>query len=146
MKKISLVTIITVFVSPSAVLLAQSVSTPIVGFQSVPVSVGMNSISAPFVAPVASVSVSSNSASSVFLAGGVGVGSSLNSSDNYYLLVKTGSLAGERFEVDVSNTKAGSAIVISTSSPFNTTTLTQDALINQQVSVNKHLRYLNFKL
>ena len=140
MKKLSLATIIAVFVSPSAVLLAQSVSTPIVGFQSVPVSVGMNSISAPFIASVASASVSSNSASSVFLAGGVGVGSSLNSSDNYYLLVRTGSLAGERFEVDVAATKAGSAVVISTSSPFNTTTLTQDALVNEQVSVNKHLK------
>jgi hypothetical protein len=140
MKKISLATIITVFVSLSAVFLAQSVETPIVGFQSVPISVGMNSISAPFVSPVTSASVSSNSVSSVFLAGGFGVGNSLNSSDNYYLLVKTGSLAGERFEVDVAATKAGSAVVISTSSPLNTAALTQDAVINQQVSVNKHLR------
>ena len=102
---------------------SNTVSTPIVGFQKKTFSAGLSSASFPLLnSDLAKTTVDSVSGSSLTLSNVSNVGSLLASSEPYYIEVYTGSLKGDRFDVNTASTiaAAGTTVVLDGASPNNT--------------------------
>lgn len=100
-----------------------TVSTPIVGFQSVSIPVGLSAVGFPLLnADILKTSVSSLSGNSLTLSGESNVGAKLASGEPYYIEVYGGSLKGDRFEIDTFATisAANGSVVLNSSSSANT--------------------------
>lgn len=123
---------------------AQTVSTPIVGFQTKTINTGRNGISFPLLNPdLAKASVSGTSGSSIILSGVSNVGSLLTSGEPYYIEVYSGPLKGDRFDVNTASTisAANSSVVLDTSSGNNTYPVASigSALDSANVALRKHI-------
>lgn len=122
-------------------ILAQAVSTPIVGFQTVTVPVGRSMFSAPLILEeIARGSVTSNTGTQVET--GVGI-LNLPSSSQYYLEVLSGAYEGDRIDIDVSATNAAQGStpgrIVLKSVSYNSNTLQGSELVGATVAVRKHL-------
>jgi len=118
---------------------AQTVSTPVVGFQTRQVSAGSLAVlSAPFTDAVVTATVLSGTTSSVTL-NQSGLGSLFNSTDPIYLEVLSGSNEGERYDISLTGiTSATDTLTVSTGSANNTSSFSGSALANARVAVRKH--------
>ena len=104
--------------------LAQStVSTPIVGFQTISVPVGLSTAGFPLLnADVLKTFASSLSGNNLSLSGESNVGSKLTSGEPYYIEVYSGALKGDRFDVNATATitAANGNVVLDSASSNNT--------------------------
>ena len=143
MKKTNVLAVLALAATP-VFLHAQTNYSDVVGYQTAPIVVGLNSLSVPFLEPVLTGSVQTNNATSLTI--NSPVGSLLNSSSSYYVEVKSGSNVGERFDIDVPATIAAnsSQVVINTTSGNNTTTLSGLTLNGESVVVAKHFTLGDF--
>ena len=121
-----------------------SVSTGIVGFQKKSVSTGLNSASFPLLnQDLSKTTVSSVSGNSVTLAGVTNAASLLTSGEPYYIEVYSGSLKGDRFDLNTSATitAANATVVLDAASANNTYPVTSigTALVGATVAVRKHV-------
>lgn len=101
---------------------AQVVSTPIVGFQKSTLPVGATALGFPLLnTDITKTSATGISGSALTLNGETNVGSKLSSSEPYYIEVYTGSLKGDRFDVDTPATisAANGTVILKTSSSNN---------------------------
>jgi hypothetical protein len=114
-----------------------------VGFQTTAVPIGFTALGNPLVnANVVQAGVSANTDSVVTLSGVVNVGSLLTAGEPFYLEVVSGSLEGERFDLDTAATQtaANSTAVINTSSPNNTLPALSGGQLNgASVAIRKHV-------
>jgi hypothetical protein len=113
-----------------------------VGFQSTPVPVGTSSLGNPLVnANVVQAGASANTSSIITLTGVTNAGALLTAGEPYYVEVVDGALEGERFDVDTAATiTAGNAtVVLSTSSPNNTSTLSPSVVVGSSIALRKHV-------
>ena len=118
-----------------------SVSTTPVGAVTTNIAVGVNSVGLTLVNPdLVTASVSSNTTSAITVSGVTNVGALLTSGLPYYVEVVSGTMEGERFDVDTAATitSANGTITI-TSSPNNTMALTAGALASNQIALRKHV-------
>lgn len=121
-------------------LIAQTVSTPIVGFQTVTVPVGRSMFSAPLILEeIAKGSVSANTATQV----DTGIGSiSLSASSQYYMEVLSGAYEGDRIDVDVAATNTAQSSnpgrIVLKSVAYNSNTLLGSELVDATVAIRKH--------
>ena len=89
MKKTNLIAILALAATP-AFLHAQTTNySDVVGYQTTPIVVGLNSLSVPFLEPALTSSVQANSSTSLTL--NSPVGASLDSNSSYYIEIKSGS-------------------------------------------------------
>ena len=119
-----------------------TVSTPIVGFQTISIVPGLNAIAPSLLnSDVLKSSVSSTSSSNIIsISGESNIGAKLTSSEPYYIEVYSGSEKGARFEVDVTATisSANSTISLQTTSTRNSRPLALANLANSTVALRKH--------
>ena len=126
-------------------LFAQStVSTPIVGFQKTPLSTGLNAVGIPLLnADILKTTTTTISGNSLGLSGQTNFGSLLATGEPYYLEVYSGTLKGDRFDVDTVATKtaANGTVVLSSASANNTINLSSvlTNLDGVSVAVRKHI-------
>lgn len=118
---------------------AQTVSTPVVGFQNRQINSGSLAVlSAPFTDAVVTATVLGGTTNSVTL-NQTGLGTLFNSTDPIYLEVLSGSNEGERYDVSLTGiTSATDTLTINTGSANNTSSFSGSALVNAQVAVRKH--------
>ena len=113
-----------------------------VGFQQTSVPNGFSSLANPLInSNTLSGSVVSNTTSSVVISGITNIGTLLTAGEPYYLEVVSGTLEGERFELDTASTiaSANSTTVLSQASPNNTSTLNTGALVGSSIAIRKHI-------
>ena len=123
---------------------AQAVSTPIVGFQKTAVPAGLSAAGFPLLnsdlVKTTSASVSGNAVS---LSGQSNVGSLLTAGEPYYIEVYSGTLKGDRFDVNTSATisAANGTVVLDSASQNNTYPVASIAtqLDNQTIALRKHV-------
>ena len=132
------------FLYPHEVVSQTTVSTPIVGFQKIDAGVGLNSVGFPLLNPdILKTQVTSFASPALSLSGPTNVGAMLAAGEPYYLEVFSGSLKGDRFDVDTAATisSANGSVVLSASSPNNTYPLSSLAnqLDGQLVALRKHI-------
>lgn len=123
---------------------AQTVSTPIVGFQTKVIGAGLSGVGLPLLNPdTLKASATTFSGNSLQLSGQNNVGALLNPSKQYYLEVYTGSLKGDRFDVDTASTisSASDSVVLASSSANNTYPLASIGtnLNGQTIAIRPHL-------
>jgi hypothetical protein len=123
---------------------AQTVSTPIVGFQKSTVPVGSTALGFPLLnSDTIKTTATGISGSALTLNGETNVGSRLSSSEPYYIEVYSGSLKGDRFDVDTAATisAANSTVVLKASSANNTFTVTEIAnqLNGETIALRQHI-------
>jgi hypothetical protein len=121
---------------------AQNATTDPVGFQTKSVPNGFSPLANPLINPnTLSGGVESNTSNTVSVSGVSNVGSLLTAGEPYYLEITSGSLEGERFDLDTAATisSANSSITINVSSPNNTSTLSSSSLIGASIAVRKHV-------
>jgi hypothetical protein len=113
---------------------AQTVSTPVVGFQKKTIQAsGFTSLGPCLVqAPIINTTVASKSGSSVTLAGSLGT---VDTTKFYYLEVVDGALAGERVDVSLTSSSSGISIL---PSPRNTSDLS-GLTVGTKVCIRRHL-------
>lgn len=100
-----------------------TVSTPIVGFQKATAPVGLSTMGFPLLnSDSLKTTVSSLLGSALSLAGQSNVGALLTAGEPYYVEVYSGSLKGDRFDVDTAATisAANASVVLSSASANNT--------------------------
>ncbi len=123
MKKTNLFAVLALAATP-AFLHAQTTSySDIVGYQTKTISTGLNAVGLPLLNPdLVKTSASSFTGSSVALSGETNFGSKLNSAKSYYLEVYSGSLKGDRFDLDTTATitAANGTAVLNSASVNNT--------------------------
>lgn len=139
----STVKAIAILLASSLALHSQStVSTPIVGFQTIAIVPGLNAIAPSLLnSDVLKASVASVSSSNIIsISGESNVGSKLTTGEPYYIEVYSGSEKGARFEVDVASTisAANSTILLQASSSRNSRALTLASLVNSTIALRKH--------
>ena len=119
-----------------------TVSTPIVGFQTISVVPGLNAIGPSLLNPdLLKASVASTSSSNaIAISGETNVGSKLTSGEPYYFEVYSGSEKGARFEVDVPATiaAANSNVIIQNTSARISRPLVLANLSNSTIALRKH--------
>ena len=124
---------------------AQStVSTPIVGFQKVSVPSGLSTAGFPLLnSDLVKTSASSVSGNAVTLSGESNVGAKLASGEPYYVEVYSGSLKGDRFDVNTAATitAANGTVVLDSASANNTYAVASIAsqLDGATVALRKHI-------
>jgi|GEM_PF-940433 len=124
---------------------AQStVSTPIVGFQTVNLGVGMNSVGFPLLnSDTVKTTASSLSGNAVTLSGETNFGSKLDAAKSYYIEVYSGSLKGDRFDLDTTATvnAANGTAVLNSSSANNTLAVSSigSSLNGETVAIRPHI-------
>ena len=144
MKKTNLFAILTLAATP-AFLHAQITSySDIVGYQSTSLAVGLNSVGFPLLnSDLIKTTASSTTSNAVSLTGQSDVGAALTTGEPYYIEVYSGSLKGDRFDVDTAATKtaANGSVVLSSSSSNNTYPVASIAsqLDGQTVALRKHV-------
>lgn len=118
---------------------AQTVSTPVVGFQTTTVNAGaLAIISVPFTDAIVSAAVSAAGPATITL-NQTNLGSLFTGSDPLYLEVITGANAGERYDLSLTGiTSATDTLSVNTSSANNTSTYNGAALVGQTIAVRKH--------
>jgi hypothetical protein len=102
---------------------AQTVTSDIVGYQTISVPVGLSTAAFPFLNPdLLKTSTTTLSGSSLGLSGQANVGALLTSGEPYYLEVYSGTNKGDRFDVDVEATiaAANGSVVLNSASVSNT--------------------------
>lgn len=102
---------------------SQTVSTPIVGFQTVAVSPGASTLGFPLLNPdVIKTTATAVSGNVVSLSGESNVGTRLTAGTPYYVEIYSGSLKGDRFDVDTTATisSANGTVTLSSVSANNT--------------------------
>ncbi|NDC49298.1 MAG: hypothetical protein EBZ61_09530 [Micrococcales bacterium] len=124
---------------------AQSVSTPIVGFQksTLPAN-SLVGLGVPLLNPtIISGQVSSKSSAVIAIASASQIGSALDANQPYYVEVVStnNNLVGSRFEVDVAATKTSNngTITLVTSSIRNTSSPSATDLVGSTVQLRKHV-------
>ncbi len=113
-----------------------------VGFQSTTIQPGTSTLANPLVnSNITQSGVSANTASVITLSTISNVGSLLTADEPYYVEVISGTLEGERYDVDTAATiAAGNAtLVINTSSSNNTSTLSSNTLSDASLALRKHV-------
>jgi len=116
-----------------------TVTSDIVGYQTTSVPVGLSALGFPLLNPnLVSGVVSANTTSTVSITGGSGIVGSLVSTKPYYIEVTSGSLVGERFDVNVATTTSDT-VGIDTASLNNTRVLSAGALTGQSVALRQHI-------
>jgi hypothetical protein len=144
MKKTNLLAILTLAATP-AFLHAQTTSySDIVGYQTKNVGAGLNSLGLPLLnADIVKTTSGTLSVNVLSLTGETNFGAKLSATEPYYLEVYTGSLKGDRFEVDVAATiaAANGAVVLNSSSANNTVLLNSvgTGLDAATVAIRKHI-------
>lgn len=133
----------------SSQVFAQAVSTPIVGFQTKTLSTGLNSVGLPLLNPdTIKTTVTSVSGSNIALSGASSLGASLEATKSYYLEVYSGSLKGDRFDLNTAATIAAApgTAVLESSSINNTYPVSSisSALNNETVAIRPHLTLTDF--
>ena len=126
---------------------AQTVSTAPVGAVTTTVPVGLSALGYTLInADLVVASCASNTPTVVTLSGVSNVGSLLTASTPYYIEAVSGTLEGERFDVDTALTiAAGNSTVVLSSvvsvipSNNNTTVLTADAAAGSRFALRKHV-------
>lgn len=121
-----------------------TVSTPIVGFQKVDVGVGLNAVGFPLLNnDLLKVSATSLTSNALSLSGQSNVGALLTAGEPYYIEVYSGTLKGDRFDVDTAATKSSSngSVVLSSSSNNNTYPVSSISgqLDGQTIALRKHI-------
>jgi hypothetical protein len=139
MKKTNLFAVLALAATP-AFLHAQTTSySDIVGYQTSVVPVGLKALGFPLLNPnLVSGAVTSNTSNSITISGASGISSLLNASTPYYVEVTSGTLEGERFDVNFATTTTDT-IGINTSSANNTEALTSGALSGASVALRAHV-------
>jgi hypothetical protein len=103
---------------------AQTISySDIVGYQTTSLPVGLSSVAVPLMNPdVVKTAASSLTSNALALSGQTNIGSQLTSGEPYYLEVYSGTLKGDRFEVDTATsiTAANGSVTLNPSSANNT--------------------------
>lgn len=127
-----------------AVQAQSTVSTPIVGFQTVNLAVGMNSVGFPLLNPdTAKTTVASFSSNALSLSGETNFGGKLDATKSYYVEVYSGSLKGDRFDLDTTATisAANGTAVLNSTSANNTFAVSSigTSLDGQTVAVRPHI-------
>jgi len=125
-------------------LVGQTVSTPIVGFQKSTLPVGSSALGFPLLnTDIIKTTAASISGSSLSLNGETNVGSRLSSSEPYYIEVYSGTLKGDRFDVDTAATisEANGTVVLNTSSANNSYSVASisNQLNGASVSLRQHI-------
>jgi len=120
------------------------VSTPIVGFQKTTVPVGLSTAGFPLLnADLIKTSATSLSSNALTLSGETNVGAKLTAGDPYYIEVYTGSLKGDRFDVDTAATisAANGSVILNSSSGNNTYSVASIAssLDGQTIALRQHI-------
>ncbi len=144
MKKNQLLAILTLAATP-AFLHAQTTSySDIVGYQTTSVPAGLSTAGFPLLnADLAKTSATSLAGASLTLSGQTNVGSLLSSTEPYYVEVYSGTLKGDRFDVDTAATiaAANGSVVLSLSSANNTynTASIASQLDGATVALRKHI-------
>lgn len=119
-----------------------TVSTPIVGFQTISIVPGLNAIAPSLLnSDILKSSVSSTSSSNIIaISGESNIGAKLTSGEPYYIEVYSGSEKGARFDVDVTATisSANATISLQTTSPRNSRPLTLANLASATIALRKH--------
>jgi len=123
---------------------AQTVSTPIVGFQTISVPVGLSTAGFPLLnSDLLKTSATSLTGNSLSLSGETNVGSKLTSGEPYYIEVYSGNLKGDRFEVNTASTinAANGTVVLDSASGNNTYAVSSIAsqLDGATVALRKHV-------
>lgn len=121
-----------------------TVSTPIVGFQKVDVGVGLNAVGFPLLNnDLLKVSATSLTSNALSLSGQSNVGALLTAGEPYYIEVYSGTLKGDRFDVDTAATKSSSndSVILSSSSSNNTYPVSSisSQLNGQTIALRKHI-------
>lgn len=121
-----------------------TVGTPIVGFQKVDVGVGLNAVGFPLLNnDLLKVSATSLTSNALSLSGQSNVGALLTAGEPYYIEVYSGTLKGDRFDVDTAATKSSSndSVILSSSSSNNTYPVSSiSSLLNgQTIALRKHI-------
>ena len=121
-----------------------TVSTPIVGFQKATAPVGLSTMGFPLLnSDALKTTVTSLSGSALSLAGQSNVGSLLAAGEPYYVEVYSGTLKGDRFDVDTPATisAANGTVVLNSSSANNTYAVGSIAaqLDGATVALRKHI-------
>jgi len=132
------------FIALTAQVSAQTVSTPIVGFQKISVPVGLSTAGFPLLnSDLIKTSATSLAGNSLSLSGETNVGSKLSSVEPYYIEVYSGNLKGDRFDVNTAATisAANGAVVLDSASGNNTYAVS--SILNQldgaTVALRKHI-------
>ena len=121
-----------------------TVSTPIVGFQKTTIPVGLSAIGLPLLNPdLLKSSVQSLTGTTVSFGTGISnVGSLLTAGEPYYIEVYSGSLKGDRFDVDTAATITASngTLILNSSSKNNTFPVASigSSLDNSTIALRKH--------
>ncbi len=121
-----------------------TVSTPIVGFQKATVPVGLSTMGFPLLnSDTLKTTAITLSVSALSLSGQSNVGSLLTAGEPYYLEVYSGSLKGDRFDIDTEATISASngTVVLNSASPNNTLPIGSIAaqLDGATVALRKHI-------
>lgn len=123
---------------------AQTVSTPIVGFQKVSVPVGLSTAGFPLLnSDVLKTSATSLSGNALSLSGETNVGAKLSTGEPYYIEVYSGTLKGDRIDINTSSTisAANGTVVLDSASGNNTYAVGSIAnqLDGATVALRKHV-------
>lgn len=126
----------------SSVFAQSTVSTPIVGFQTIPIVSGQNAIGPSLLnADILKTSVTSTgTGSTLVISSETNIGSKLDSTEPYYIEVYSGSEKGARFEVDVPGTisAANSNLILLADSARNSRPLVTANLASSTIALRKH--------
>lgn len=136
--------VITLICSLSQVVSSQTVSTPIVGFQTKTIGSGLNGLGLTLLNPDTLKSTASGlSGQSLAISGQTNVGALLDSSRSYYIEVYSGTLKGDRFDIDTAATisSASGSVVLNGTSANNTFPVASigTGLNAQSIALRPHL-------
>jgi len=116
-----------------------TVYSDIVGYQATEVPAGLSALGFPLLNPnLVSGVVSANTTSTVSITGASGIVSLLTSTKPYYIEVTSGSLVGERFDVNFATTTSDT-VGINSASLNNTRAISNGALVGQSVALRQHI-------
>jgi len=121
-----------------------TVSSDIVGYQTKTISTGLNSVGLPLLkSDLVKTTATSVAGNSISLSGETNFGAKLNSAKSYYVEVYSGTLKGDRFDVDVAGSiaAANGGVVVNPSSGNNTMPVASigDNLNNASIAVREHI-------
>jgi hypothetical protein len=121
-----------------------TVYSDIVGYHTKTISSGLNSVGLPLLkSDLVKTTATSVTANSILLSGETNFGAKLNSAKSYYVEVYSGTLKGDRFDVDVTGSiaAANGGVVLNPSSGNNTMPVASIGtnLNSQTIAVREHI-------
>ena len=123
---------------------AEPVYSDIVGYHTKTISPGLNSVGLPLLkSDLVKTTATSVTGNSILLSGETNFGAKLNSAKSYYVEVYSGTLKGDRFDVDVAGSiaAANGGVVVNPSSGNNTMPVASIGtnLNNASIAVREHI-------